>query len=63
MPVMKPSSFNEAVGAAVSAAPADALSIARDLVRCPSVTPEIPGKSVQNGLEVGGETRLSVHTG
>src|SRR4030081_38104 len=43
MPVMKPSSFNEAAGAAVSAAPADALSIARDLVRCPSVTPADAG--------------------
>src|SRR3954454_14759975 len=41
MPVMKPTSVNPA--AAVATAPADSLSITRDLVRCPSVTPADAG--------------------
>src|SRR6478735_957271 len=43
MPVMKPTSVNPPAGAAIAVAPADSLSIARDLVRCPSVTPADAG--------------------
>src|SRR5437868_3908227 len=43
MPVMKPTSLNSPAATAIAAAPADSLSIARDLVRCPSVTPADAG--------------------
>src|SRR5258708_36744775 len=58
MPVMKPPSVNKVAGEAVSAAPADALSIAQQLVRCPSVTPADAGALgvLENLLKAAGFT-------